>query len=85
MAVTVKEIKMGKDEVQEAIDHYWEILRKDVPLANDPSLAEFIKPVFEAGFWAALADIFGTEKEASTEELSATIHINVNHDPSKAN
>lgn len=81
----VKEIKMGKDEVQESIDHYWEILRKDVPLANVPSLAKIIKPVFEAGFWAALVDIFGTEKEASTEELSATIHINVNHDPSKAN
>ena len=81
----VKEIKMGKDEVQEAIDRYWEILRKDVPLANDPFLAEIIKPIFEAGFWAALVDIFGTEKEASTEELSATIHINVNHDPSKAN
>ena len=81
----VKEIKMWKDDVQEAIDHYWEILRKDVPLANDPSLAEFIKQVFEAGFLAALVDIFGTEKEASTEELSATIHINVNHDPSKAN
>ena len=81
----VKEIKMGKDEVQESIDHYWEILRKDVPLANDPSLAEFIKQVFEAGFWAALVDIFVTENESSTEELSATIHINVNHDPSKAN
>ena len=81
----VKEIKMGKEEVQEAIDHYWELFRKDVPLANDPSLAEFIKQVFEAGFWAALADIFGTEKESSTEKLSATIHINVNHDPSKAN
>ena len=76
---------MGKDEVQEAIDHYWEILRKDAPLANNPYLAEFIKPVFEAGFWSALVDIFGTEKEASTEELSATIHINVNHDQSKAN
>ena len=81
----VKEIKMGKDEVQESIDHYWEILRKDVPLANDPSLAEFIKQVFEAGFWAALVDIFGAEKEPSTEKLSATIHININHDPSKAN
>ena len=81
----VKEIKMGKDEVQESIDHYWEILRKDAPLANNPYLAEIIKPVFEAGFWAALADIFGTENESSTEKISATIHINVNHDPSKAN
>ena len=76
---------MGKEEVQEAIDHYWEILRKDVPLANDPSLAEFIKQVFEAGFWAALVDIFRTEEEHSMEKLSATIHINVNHDPNKAN
>ena len=59
----VKEIKMGKDEVQEAIDHYWEILRKDVPLANDPSLTEFIKQVFEVGIWEALVDIFGTDKE----------------------
>ena len=76
---------MGMDEVQEDIDHYWEILRKDVPLVNDPSMAEIIKPIFEAGFWAALVDIFGTEEESSPEELSATIYINVNHDPSKAN
>lgn len=81
----VKEIKIGKEEVQEAIDHYWELLREDVQLVNDPSLAKIIKPIFEAGFWAALVDIFGTEEEPSTEKLSATIHINVNHDPSKAN
>lgn len=81
----VKEIKIGKDEVQEDIDHYWEILRKDVPLVNDPSVAEIIKPIFEAGYWAALVNTFGTENESSTEKLSATIHINVNHDPSKAN
>lgn len=76
---------MGKEEVQEAIDHYWELLREDVQLVNDPSLAKIIKPIFEAGFWAALVDIFGTEEEPSTEKLSATIHINVNHDSSKAN
>lgn len=76
---------MGKEEVQEAIDHYWELLREDVPLVNDPSLAKIIKPIFEAGFWAALVDIFGTEEEPSSEHLSATIHINVNHDQSKAN
>lgn len=81
----VKEIKIGKEEVQEAIDHYWELLREDVPLVNDPSLAKIIKPIFEAGFWAALVDNFGTEEEHSMEKLSATIHINVNHDPSKAN
>lgn len=76
---------MGKEEVQETIDQYWEILRKDVPLVKDPSIAKIIKPIFEAGFWAALVDIFGTEEEPTTEKLSATIHINVNHDPSKAN
>lgn len=81
----VKEIKMGKEEVQEAIDHYWEILREDVPLVKEPSLAKIIKPIFEAGFWAALVEIFGTEEEPSTEKLSATIHINVNHGQSKAN
>ena len=83
MAVEVK--KINKDEIQEAIDHYWELLREDVPLVNDPSMAKIIKPIFEAGFWAALVDIFGTEEEHSMEKLSATIHINVNHDPSKAN
>ena len=76
---------MGKEEVQETIDQYWEILRKDVAIVNYPSLAKIIKPIFEAGFWAALVDIFGTEEEHSMEKLSATIHINVNHDPSKAN
>ena len=83
MAVKAKEIK--KEEVQEAINHYWELFRKDIPLPNDLSVMGYTKSVFEAGFWAALVDIFWTEKEASTEELSATIHINVNHDPSKAN
>ena len=81
----VKDIKMGKEEVQETIDQYWEILRKDVPLVKDPSLAKIIKPIFEAGFWAALVDIFGTEEEHSMEKLFATISINVNHDPNKAN
>lgn len=81
MAVKVKEI--NKDEVQEAIDQYWELIRQNVTLPND--LLGFSKQVFEAGFWAALVDIFGTEEEHSMEKLSATIHINVNHDPSKAN
>lgn len=76
---------MEKEEVQETIDQYWEILRKDVPLVKDPSMAKIIKPIFEAGFWEALVDIFGTEEEHSMEKLFATIHINVNHDPSKAN
>lgn len=83
MEVKVKEIK--KDEVQKAVDQYWELFRKEVTLPNDPSVVGYTKSVFEAGFWAALVDIFGTEEEPSTEKLSATIHININHDPSKAN
>ena len=85
MAVKAKEIKMGKDELQEAMEHYWELFRKNVPLPNDPYVVGYTKSVFEAGFWAALVDIFGTEEEPSTEKLSATIPININHDPSKAN
>ena len=85
MEVKVKEIKMGKDEFRKSVDHYWELFRKEVTLPNDPFLVQFTRQVFEAGFWAALVDIFVTEKEASTEELSATIHIDVNHDQSKAN
>ena len=91
MAVTVKEIKMGKEEVQEAIDHYWELFRKDVPLPNDPSVMGYTKSVFEAGFWAGTTNIFGTMTEAiqqlkhSSEHPSNVIPINVNHDPSKAN
>ena len=87
----VKEIKMGKDEVQEAIDHYWELFRKDIPLPNDPSVMGYTKSVFEAGFWAGTTNIFGTMKEAiqqlkpSSEHPSNVIPINVNHDPSKAN
>ena len=91
MAVTVKEIKMGKEEVQEAIDHYWELFRKDVPLSNDPSVVGYTKSVFEAGFWAGTTNIFGTMTEAiqqlkhSSEHTSNVIPINVNHDPSNAN
>lgn len=83
MAVEVK--KINKAEIQEALEHYWELFRKEVTLPNDPSVVGYTKSVFEAGFWAALVDIFGTEEEPSTEKLSATIHINVNHDQSKAN
>ena len=89
MAVTVKEIKM--EEVQEAIDHYWELFRKDIPLPNDPSVMGYTKSVFEAGFWAGTTNIFGTMEEAiqqlksSSEHPSNVIPINVNHDPSKAN
>ena len=95
MAVTVKEIKMGKDELQEAMEHYWELFRKDIPLLNDPSVMGYTKSVFEAGFWAGFragaTNIFGTMIEAiqqlkpSSEHPSNVIHINVNHDPSKAN
>lgn len=90
MAVTVKEIKMGKAELQEAFEHYWELFRKKVTLPNDPLIVGFSKQVFEAGFWAG--NIFGTMKEAiqgqrkpSSEHPSNVIGINVNHDPSKAN
>lgn len=91
MAVTVKEIKMGKTELQEAMEHYWELFRKDIPLLNDPSVMGYTKSVFEAGFWAGTTNIFGTMKEAiqqykpSSEHPSNVIPINVNHDPSKAN
>ena len=91
MAVTVKEIKMGKEEVQEAINHYWELFRKDVPLPNDPSVMGYTKSVFEAGFWAGTTNIFGTMEEAiqqlksSSEHPSNVIPINIYHDPSKAN
>ena len=91
MAVTVKEIKMGKAELQEAMEHYWELFRKDIPLLNDPSVMGYTKSVFEAGFWAGTTNIFGTMKEAiqqskpSSEQPSNVIGININHDPSKAN
>lgn len=91
MAVTVKEIKMGKAELQEAMEHYWELFRKDIPLLNDPSVMGYTKSVFEAGFWAGTTNIFGTMKEAiqqskaSSEHPSKVIPININHDPSKAN
>ena len=91
MAVKVKEIKMGKDELQEAIDQYWELFRQNVTLPNDPSLMGYTKSVFEAGFWAGTTNIFGTMKEAiqqskpSSEHPSKVIRVNVNHDPSKAN
>ena len=93
MAVKVKEIKMGEAELQEAFEHYWELFRKDVPLpSNDPSVVGYTKSVFEAGFWAGTTNIFGTmteaiqeHRKASSEHPSNVIHINVNHDPSKAN
>ena len=89
MAVTVKEIK--KEEVQEAINHYWELFRKDIPLPNDPSVVGYTKSVFEAGFWAGSTNTVRIATEAiqqlksSSEHTSNVIHINVNHDPSKAN
>ena len=89
MAVKAKEIK--KEEVQEAINHYWELFRKDIPLPNDPSVMGYTKSVFEAGFWAGTTNIFGTMTEAIqqlkhfSEHPSNVIPININHDPSKAN
>ena len=91
MAVTVKEIKMGKDELQEAIDHYWELFRKDITLPNDPSVMGYTKSVFEAGFWAGSTNTVRIATEAiqqlkaSSEHPSNVIPININHDPSKAN
>ena len=83
---------INKAELQEAFEHYWELFRKNVPLpSNDPFIVGYTKEVFEAGFWAGTTNIFGTMKEAiqqfkpSSEHPSATIPINVNHDPSKAN
>ena len=87
MAVTVKEIKMGKAELQEALEHYWEIFRQNIPLPHDASVVEFTKSVFEAGFWAGTTNIFGTMKEAiqGQRKPSSQHPSNVNHDPSKAN
>ena len=91
MAVTVKEIKMGKEEVQEAINHYWELFRQNVTLPNDPSVMGYTKSVFEAGFWAGATNTVRIATEAiqqlkhSSEHPSNVIPINVNHDPSKAN
>lgn len=87
----VKEIKMGKEEVQETIDRYWELLRKDIPLPNDTSVMGYTKSVFEAGFWVGATNAVRIATEAirqlksSSEHSSNVIHINVNHDPSKAN
>lgn len=86
MAVKVKEIK--KDEVQEAIDRYWELFRQNVTLPNDPSLMGYSKQVFETGFLSGLNYFFDTVKEVTKEQhesSSRVISINVNHDPSKAN
>ena len=91
MEVKVKRIKMGKDELQEAMEHYWELFRKNIPLPNDPSVVGYTKGVFEAGFWAGGSNALRTTTEAiqqlksSSEHLSNVIPINVNHDPSKAN
>ena len=89
MAVKAKEIKM--EEVQEAINRYWELFRKDIPLPNDPSVRGYTKSVFEAGFWAGATNTVRIATEAiqqlkaSSEHPSNVIPINVNHDPSKAN
>lgn len=87
----VKEIKMGKAEVQEAFEHYWELFRKEVTLPNDPYVVGYTKSVFEAGFLAGASNTLRTTTEAvqqlipSSEHPSKVIPINVNHDPNKAN
>ena len=89
MAVKAKEIK--KEEVQEAINHYWELFRKDIPLPNDPSVMVYTKSVFKAGFFAGSSNTLRKTTEAiqqlksSSEHTSNVIPITVNHDPSKAN
>ena len=89
MAVTVKEIK--KAELQEALEHYWELFRQNVTLPNDPYVVGYTKSVFEAGFWSGATNSIRTTIEAiqqlkpSSEHSSNVIGINVNHDPSKAN
>lgn len=87
----VKGIKMGEAEIQEAIEHYWELFRQIATLPNDPSVVGYTKGVFEAGFWAGATNTLRTTAEAiqqlkpSSEHPSNVISINVNHDPSKAN
>ena len=87
----VKGIKMGKAEIQEALEHYWEIFRQIVALPNDPTVVGYTKGVFEAGFWAGATNTLRTTAEAiqqlkpSSEHPSKVISINVNHDQSKAN
>lgn len=89
MAVEVK--KINKAEIQEALEHYWEIFRQIVALPNNPSVVGYTKSVFEAGFLAGASNTLRTTTEAiqqlkpSSEHPSNVIHINVNHDPSKAN
>ena len=89
MAVKAKEIK--KEEVQEAINHYWELFRKNIPLPNDSYVMGYTKSVFEAGFWAGATNTVRIATEAiqqlksSSEHPSNVIPININHDPSKAN
>lgn len=89
--MAVKGIKIGKAEVQDAFEQYWELFRKEVPLPNDPYVVGYTKSVFEAGFWAGATNTSGTTTEAiqqlkpPSEYPSNVIHINVNHDPSKAN
>ena len=86
MEVKVKEI--DKDELKEAIDQYWELFRQNVTLPKDPSLMGYIKQVFETGFLSGLDYFLETVKEFTQEQhesLSRVIHIDVNHDQSKAN
>ena len=86
-----EKVKINKAEIQEALEHYWEIFRQIVTLPNDPSVVGYTKSVFEAGFFAGATNTLRTTTEAiqklkpSSEHPSNVISINVNHDPSKAN
>lgn len=76
------------DEVQKAVEQYWELFRKNVTLPNEPLLLGFSKQVFETGFLSGLDYLFDTIKELTQEQSgssSKVISINVNHDQSKAN
>ena len=81
-----EKVKINKDELQEALEHYWELFRKNIPLPNDPSLVGFTKQVFEAGFFAGASSILRKTVEAIQQLKPSSEHpSNVNHDPSKAN
>lgn len=87
----VKGIKMGEAEIQEAVEQYWELFRKDIPLPNDPYVVGYTKSVFEAGFLAGASNTVRIATEAIQQLKSSSEHpynvipININHDPSKAN
>ena len=69
MAITAKEIK--EEEIQEDFDYYWEFFRKNIPLANDPSVVEYTKSVFKAGFFAGSSNTLRKTIEAIQQPKSS--------------